>query len=359
MGHMRTPATPIPSRLGPSFTRGEAIRAGATDRRLRAPDLERVCHGVYRRRFPRQGQVSSPSAQNLLQRHPPLEVSDPYSASRRPAPLTWTQGSTHERWRARQRDLACALGKHLPPHCFFTGATAAVLWGLPTFGEKNSALEVASFLPKRALRRKGVAGSGMSPRIGRIAIVQGVRVADVATTWLVYGSRQRLENAVALGDAAIRLDRIPGTDRLNRPPLTSSAELESAIKRGKRPGIARLRAALPLLSGRSASVPETLLRLLLASWGRAAPALDFDVRGTHGKLLGCSEFAYPGHRLAVEYEGEYHLRSPAQWNRDIEKYRDYNQHGWEVLRVTKSLLFQRPSKLRAQLEEALVRCAPP
>ncbi len=83
--------------------------------------------------------------------------------------------------------------------------------------------------------------------------------------------------------------------------------------------------------------------------------LDHDVRAHDGRLLGCSEFAYPELRLALEYEGAHHRTETRQWNRDIEKYQHYAQAGWEVLRVTADLLYPRRDELRARVFEALAR----
>lgn len=112
---------------------------------------------------------------------------------------------------------------------------------------------------------------------------------------------------------------------------------------------------LPYLSTQSASPPETHLRLRLAEWGFPEPTLDHDVYGTDGRLLGCSEIAYPKFKIACEYEGDHHRVDRAQWNRDIDKYRDYAAHGWEPIRVTARLLYAEPARLRRQVAEAFER----
>lgn len=124
---------------------------------------------------------------------------------------------------------------------------------------------------------------------------------------------------------------------------------------GQRKGAALLRIALPLLVTSSASAPESHLRLLLSEWGAPRPALDHDVFDSGGRLIGCSEIAYPRYRLTLEYEGDHHRTERSQWNRDIEKYRHYEQNGWEVLRVTGALLYRHREQLRSQVFEALAR----
>ncbi|MGO1736130.1 MAG: hypothetical protein ACTHZ9_07395 [Leucobacter sp.] len=176
-----------------------------------------------------------------------------------------------------------------------------------------------------------------------------------ASTWAMLGAELALDDAVALGDAVLREQRIPGTRRLKQPPLATIADLERLAWLPNRRGAVHLRRILPLLSSHSASPPESHLRLRLRGWNVPSPKLDFDVYDERGRLAGCSEFAYPEFRLALEYEGQHHRVQNAQWNRDIEKYRRYAQLGWEVVRVTSDLLYRWPDELRRQIFEALVR----
>ncbi|WP_053383978.1 hypothetical protein [Leucobacter celer] len=85
------------------------------------------------------------------------------------------------------------------------------------------------------------------------------------------------------------------------------------------------------------------------------PALDFDVYGLGGRLLGCSEIAFPEYRVVQEYEGDHHRTDTGQWNRDVQKHRDYARAGWDVIRVTSELLYRRRAELRAQTFDALVK----
>jgi len=64
------------------------------------------------------------------------------------------------------------------------------------------------------------------------------------------------------------------------------------------------------------------------------PELDFEIRDARGRRLGISEFAYPQYKVVVEIEGDHHRTSKSQWNRDLGKYRDYANAGWEVVRLT-------------------------
>lgn len=182
-----------------------------------------------------------------------------------------------------------------------------------------------------------------------------VPLTTPASTWVLLAPGLSTRDAVALGDAVIRRHRFPGTSELVRQPLANVEELNELIARPYRRHRARLDALLPQLSTASASPPESHLRLLLRQWDLPQPELDFDVRSSDGEFLGCSEFAYPAFRLALEYEGDHHRTERSQWERDIAKYRAYAEHGWEVFRVTAGLLYREPSELRRQIVAALSR----
>ncbi|QZY52111.1 hypothetical protein [Leucobacter tenebrionis] len=180
-------------------------------------------------------------------------------------------------------------------------------------------------------------------------------MSDVPTTWSMLGPRLSRRDAIALGEGAIHLPRIAGTQRLSRPPHATLEELEASAAAPYRRGGAALLEMLPLLSTHSASAPETHLRLALAEWGAPEPELDFDVYDSAGRFLGCSEIAFPEFRVLHEYEGDHHRVRRKQWHRDVQKLRDYVRADWDPIRVTSSLLYREPHKLRDQTFEALIK----
>ena len=323
---MPRPPLPLPAALGEVFTAAHARAAGVGSRRLSQPDVERIARGVYRRvgagrALPPGGAVAA------------------------------------ETWRMMQRENAAALMRFLPEGAFFSHYTAAAIWHLPV-PERPCArhgLDVAVHLPRHAVKRGGVIGHRVQASYAQTVQRNALSVTDPASTWALLAALLVRDDAVALGDAAIRQNRIPGTRRLERPPLAGIADLSAAANAAGRSGGPRLRSLVQLLSPHSASPPESHLRLRLTEWGVPQFELDFDVLDEQGHLVGCSEFAFVEFGLALEYEGRHHLTDARQWNRDIEKYRRYAQLGWEVIRVTAELLYRRPHELRAQIFEALRR----
>ncbi|MFT4232916.1 MAG: hypothetical protein QM606_09110 [Leucobacter sp.] len=314
---------PLPEPLGSVFSAGRARETGATRAALRGEGVERPFHGVCRR---------------IEQTAGPLPGGELHPA---------------ETWRGRQLHLAQTLAPFLPDGYFFCGRTAAVIWGVPVPAHPEDVVEVACFSPRRALRMSGVRGSRVDARLARVVRREGLPVTDVATTWCALAPCLPWRDGVALGDGAIRQVRIPGTRRLKRSPYATLDDLERAANAPYRRGRETLAAMLPVLSPHSASAPESHLRLMLADWGAPTPELDFDVYDSGGRLLGCSEVAFPEFRVAHEYEGDHHRTDRRQWDRDVAKLRDYANAGWDPIRVTAQLMYRDPQRLRRQTFEAL------
>ncbi|GAA1325545.1 hypothetical protein ACFSWE_13370 [Leucobacter albus] len=232
-----------------------------------------------------------------------------------------------------------------------------MLWSLPvTLAEAAPAsLEIAAISQAPVQRVHAQRARRVAPSLVRTRSLHGVPVTDPATTWAMLAPELRPSDAVAPGDAAVWRPRFPGTTRLVRPPLATLAELAAAAATPYRRGGRVLRGLLPLLSTQSASPPESHLRLRLAAWGAPQPHLDYDVRAAGGRLLGCSEIAFPQFRVALEYEGGHHFSQARQFARDIEKYQSYAEHGWQVLRITSRLLYGEPEELRRQVFATLRR----
>lgn len=196
-------------------------------------------------------------------------------------------------------------------------------------------VEAAIPAPGRAPRGSRVRGHQCVAALEPVTLVDGVPVATPAATWASLAGRLSVDELVAVGDAIVRIPRIPGPfGRVLRPPLATFEELDAVIRAGRRPGIIRLREARTLIRIGSASPKETELRLALTTGiALPTPALDFDVYAG-GTFLGCSEIAYPDYQVAVEYEGDYHRTDRLRWRKDIEKYQVYAEAGWRVVQIT-------------------------
>lgn len=317
------PRTPIPPGLGSSFSVAQARAAGVGEGRLRGQDLERLSHGT-----------------RLLPSH---------------------RGELAERWERdadRFRRRVAGYLPAMPADAFFVGPTAALLHGLPLPPLPELDLHVGVPYPRSAPRRRGVEGVQVLPRMIRTTRVGGTAVTDVSTTWAMLGGHLGLNDLVAVADAIVHTPRHPGGFRKPaRGPLAGVDELRAALDAGRRRGAPILRNALERARDGASSRPESWLRLVLVDGGLPEPVLDFDVYDVHGQFLGCSELAYPDHRLAVEYESDGHL-TRAQLERDIDKYTAYAAAGWRTIRLTSRHVFAVPReavrRVRAGLQHPSV-----
>ncbi|MFT4052767.1 MAG: hypothetical protein QM677_11045 [Microbacterium sp.] len=238
-------------------------------------------------------------------------------------------------------------------HEFFTHVTAAVVWGLPLpYGVvAGRRLEVAVTWPCRAPESQGITAHALRPTLAHRCVHPGTGfwVCTPATTWALLGAvLTRVEDLVAVGDAIVRVPM----HAKDPPALGTIDQLRAAMEAGRRVGINRLREALPLVIERSRSRPETWLRLILRDAGLPAPEANFDVI-EHGVWLGQVDLAYPELRIAIEYEGEYHLTDPAQWAADIARMDRLVEAGWRVLRVTKEGVFTHPMHTVERVRRAI------
>lgn len=193
---------------------------------------------------------------------------------------------------------------------------------------------VAVVAPRRAPKGRGVKGRRLEPHLVDVEVVDGIPASTPASTWAMLGRDLSLRKLIILGDAIVRIPRdergIPHPERAG----ATIDQLQAAIDAGPRAGVKKLRAALDRIRVGCSSALETEYRLDSEDAGLPEPELDVDIRDARGRRLGISEFAYPRYGVVVEIEGDHHRSSKQQWNRDLQKYRDYANTGWEVVRLT-------------------------
>ncbi len=243
--------------------------------------------------------------------------------------------------------------QRMTEHEFFTHVAAAVIWRvpLPPGVFPGRGVDVGVFTPRRNAAGAGAHGHAVGPGHAHVVVHPGtgLRVTSPASTWAMLGAVLRHPyDLVAVADAVLREPMHPR----DPPPLATAAQLGAALDAGRRVGIARLRDALPLACTRSASRPETWMRLTVVDAGLPAPAVNHDVFH-RGVWIARVDLAYPKLRIAVEYEGEHHLVDPAQWRADIARMERLIEAGWRVLRVTKSDVFTDPGPFLGRLRRAL------
>ncbi|MBS1672886.1 MAG: hypothetical protein JSS74_02850 [Actinobacteria bacterium] len=327
---------PLPPDLPTAFTFRQARAAGVSEKQLRRADLAAPFRGVR------------------------IQDADPQTDER--------DKFVDPVIRAVQ-SLASAYALVMPPGAHLSHSTAAAhykiplphrgfaqrnRWGLPF--EERVLIEAAVHRPGRAPRGARIRGHETVAALDPVILVGGIPMSTPAATWASLASRLTLDELVAVGDALVRIPRIPGPDgRVLHAPLATFDDLDAVIAAGRRVGIRTLREARQLIRIGSASPQETKLRLALTTGtDLPAPTLDFDVYAA-GVYLGCSEIAYPDYLVAVEYEGDQHRTERSQWVKDIDKYNAYASAGWRVVQITADHLHETgeaPRRVRDALLQA-------
>ncbi|MDR2255040.1 MAG: hypothetical protein LBE25_03415 [Arthrobacter sp.] len=307
----------LPEQLGPAFATREARRAGVSRRAVDHRSLPRPFRGSRLRAAPAPEAEDGPSrGEHLL--------------------------------------LMRALHSVLPPHAFFCGPSAAVLWDMPVPRATLGSIHVGVPFPATPPRRAGIAGRRFRPKVIRTAEVHGLRTLDAAGAWASLGKHLVLDDLVAAADALLWIPRNPGGfhPELEADPVCTPADLRAAEDRGQWLGAVKVREALELARTGSRSHPETLLRLRLAEAGLPEPELNADIV-EDGRWLANGDLVFRAQRVCVEYHGAHH-RSAEQFQADLDRSHRLRQHGWRVVELTSLHVLQQPHLGVHRVRDALI-----
>ncbi|KDN17864.1 endonuclease domain-containing protein [Amycolatopsis rifamycinica] len=142
-------------------------------------------------------------------------------------------------------------------------------------------------------------------------------------------------------------------DALLRAGAVDASTLADFLIGRREGGIARARQALRLADPRSESIPESELRVWLSVAG-LEPDLQVPVIDERGAFVGRLDLAFPAHKLAVEYDGDWH-RDGDQPQRDRARRQAMRALGWRFVIVTKAELYETPKAVVAAVRAALSR----
>lgn len=243
----------------------------------------------------------------------------------------------------------------MPRDQFFSHIAAAVLWNLtlpPALLLRclERGIDVAVLAPGRTPRSTRVIGHNVKASHVSVRVHRGLRVSSPASTWAcLAGEMTDTHELVAVGDSVVR-EPLFGS---RTGALATLNELEAAVSAGRRPGVLRLREALPLVRTRSLSRPESLLRLLLVSNGIPEPELNHPIRDHAGEVIAWGDLVYPRERVVVEFEGDHHRVNREQWTSDILRQERLERCGWLVVRVTGVQLMNQGAAVAGRVRRAL------
>lgn len=229
------------------------------------------------------------------------------------------------------------------PGSVVTGQSAAVLWGVALVGvDDDVELTVPPWwhprrVPGIRVRRADLPAEHVQRR-------HDVPVTTPAATVL------RVAASIPGDEAVLAVDQIVASGVVD----LASVRALAAAARGR--GSARARRVCQLADGLAESPQESRLRLLIGRSSLPAPVAQFSV--VHeGRFVARVDFAWPGARVAVEYDGMWHAEA-GQFARDRRRLNRLHEAGWRVFFVTAADLHDPPrlvARLLAFLGGATVR----
>nr|WP_204331571.1 DUF559 domain-containing protein [Geodermatophilus sabuli] len=234
-----------------------------------------------------------------------------------------------------------AVTRVLLPGAVASGRSAAVVWGVDLVGPED---DVECTLPRgcRAGAAAGVRGNRRELAFDDVTVHRGVPVTTPLRTALDLGRIRPADEAVV------------ALDRFLRAGAVSRADVWAAAVGMTGRGCREVRAAVSRADGLAESPQETRLRLLLHRSGLPAPVAQHVVRDERG-FVARVDFAWPAHRLAVEYEGAWHGERQ-QVAKDRQRLNRLTAAGWRVVFVTATDL-RRPEQLVARISAELSRAS--
>jgi very-short-patch-repair endonuclease len=227
----------------------------------------------------------------------------------------------------------------VPQTAAFSGRTAAYLHGATELGERGGTVEVT--LPD------GVRFGPVDGLRVRRAVLPAGDVTTVRTWRCTTGLRTALDVArwEPLPESVAALDVLLARAIVGKGELCEAAAVRSG--RGSR----QARRAIELADPRAESQPESRLRVLLALAGMPAVP-QYTVRDAAGEFIARVDLAYPGRRIAIEYDGAWHA-ARGQFERDRQRLNRLTAAGWTVLHVTAADM-RDPEALVARVRALLV-----
>ncbi|HLP22755.1 MAG TPA: hypothetical protein VK139_01775, partial [Microbacteriaceae bacterium] len=188
-------------------------------------------------------------------------------------------------------------------------------------------IHVSALSPQPRPRANGLSGHELDARVTGIVLIDGIRVADPASTWCQLAGMVGIPELVAVADAIIM--PLAGAD-----PLVTLEELNEAveIRKGHR-GASQLRTALDLVRPGSRNRVESVLRVLLQYADLPTPELHVDVVDSEGSWHTDIALAFPKYKVGVdvlfEADRPYRVRSA-----ELERLARLDDLEWRMLSLS-------------------------
>jgi len=152
---------------------------------------------------------------------------------------------------------------------------------------------------------------------------------------------RHLPDAVADLDALLRA-------RLVRPEVVAAMVAGRSDK-----GIVAARRAIELADPLAESLPESKVRVVLRLAG-LEPVSQYWIVDRNGHRIVRVDLAFPDHRLAVEYDGDWRDGEAWALNKDRARLNQVRDLGWDVVFITAPML-RHPTTVLSTVHSALIR----
>lgn len=233
--------------------------------------------------------------------------------------------------------------------------SAAVEWDVPFFDLVPDVVHVT-----RRDMRAGRREAGVVQHLGRLhdddlVTRNGVTVTAPSRTALDCATLMPVEHAVALVG-----------DLLHRGLTTKDELRETAERMAQWPGSLQNRIVVERADGRCESVGEHRTLYLCWRQGLPAPEPQVEVRDESGRVVARVDFAWPEHKVFLEFDGDVKYRGLLRDGEDVtdvvlrEKRREKlitDLTGWTCIRITWADLYH-PERTAARIRRLLVAAAP-
>lgn len=240
---------------------------------------------------------------------------------------------THEPW---ARAAAVLL-----PEAVVTGRSAAVLWGVD-LADAEQPVEVTAPPRSNQVRVGGLVVRRAALDPDQLSRRRGVPVTTPEAT------------AVRLAAVLSHDDAVAAVDQLVATGVVGLAAIRAAASASRGPGSARARDVVGLADGLAESPQETRVRLLVRRSDLPPPVAQYRVHDQRG-FVARVDFAWPEHRVALEYDGLWH-GGRDQFLRDRERHNRLREAGWQVVFVT-AVDLHNPVRLISRIAAALAASA--
>ncbi len=226
-----------------------------------------------------------------------------------------------------------------PPGSFLSHATAAEFWGavVPDGGLIHVSVPTGSSRCER---------QGIRAHRSRAAAMTSVRDGIATST----PAQALLEMA---GDGVGLIDLVVAGDGLVKAGRVGPDELKELAARAHGCGAEVFRRATSLVREGVDSAMETRLRLLLVLAGLPEPQVNHVLRGNDGLWRIRLDLAFPGLKVAIEYDGRQHAESTTQWKRDLRRREELDRLGWRLIVIQSEDIFDHPGETLDRISDLL------